>query len=119
MPALAPEQEAREQIDEMLDASGWQVQTRQQMNRTAALGVAVCEFPLTTGEVDYMLFAQGKPIGVVEAKPAGTPLSGVEPQATSTVRACRICSVPWPGTIHCPFATSLPASKPTLPTTGP
>jgi type I restriction enzyme R subunit len=81
MPALTPEQEARERIDEMLDASGWQVQTRQQMNRTAALGVAVCEFPLTTGEVDYMLFAQGKPIGVLEAKPAGTPLSGVEPQA--------------------------------------
>ena len=78
---LTPEQQAREAIDQMLEASGWQVQTRQQMNRTAALGVAVCEFPLTTGEVDYMLFAQGRPIGIVEAKPAGTPLSGVEPQA--------------------------------------
>ncbi|MGC9395161.1 MAG: DEAD/DEAH box helicase family protein [Anaerolineae bacterium] len=78
---LTPEQQAREAIDRMLEASGWQVQTRQQMNRTAAPGVAVCEFPLTTGEVDYMLFAQGRPIGVVEAKPAGTPLSGVEPQA--------------------------------------
>ena len=81
MPILTPEQEAREAIDRMLEASGWQVQTRQQMNRTAASGVAVCEFPLTTGEVDYMLFAQGRPIGIVEAKPAGTPLSGVEPQA--------------------------------------
>jgi type I site-specific restriction endonuclease len=50
MPALTPEQEAREQIDEMLEASGWQVQTRQQMNRLAAPGVAACEFPLTTGE---------------------------------------------------------------------
>ncbi len=81
MPVLTPEELARKAIDRMLEASGWQVQTRQQMNRTAALGVAVCEFPLTTGEVDYMLFAQGRPIGVVEAKPAGTTLSGVEPQA--------------------------------------
>jgi type I restriction enzyme R subunit len=31
--------------------------------------------------VDYLLFAEGKPIGVVEAKKASTPLSGVEPQA--------------------------------------
>ncbi len=81
MTTLTPEQEAREQIDQMLTASGWQVQTRKQMDRAAAPGVAVCEFPLTTGEVDYLLFAQGRPIGVVEAKPAGTPLSGVEPQA--------------------------------------
>ena len=81
MPALTPEQEAREHIDEMLEAAGWTVQTRQQMNRLAAPGVAVCEFRLTTGEVDYMLFADGRPIGVVEAKPAGTPLSGAEPQA--------------------------------------
>ncbi|MCP4591866.1 MAG: DEAD/DEAH box helicase family protein, partial [bacterium] len=81
MPLLTPEQEAREQIDQMLADAGWQVQTRAAMNRTASPGVAVCEFPLTTGEVDYLLFAQGKPIGVVEAKKVGTPLSGVEPQA--------------------------------------
>jgi len=78
---FTPEQQARQQIDQMLAAAGWQVQTHQTVDRTAALGVAVCEFPLTTGEADYLLFAQGRPIGVVEAKPAGTPLSGVEPQA--------------------------------------
>ncbi len=78
---LTPEQQAREQIDDMLDAAGWVVQSRKQMDRAAARGVAVCEFPLTGGEVDYMLFADGRPIGVVEAKPVGTPLSGVEPQA--------------------------------------
>ncbi len=81
MPILTPEEEARQDIDKMLEASGWQVQTRDRMNRTAAPGVAVCEFPLTTGEVDYLLFAAGRPIGVVEAKAAGKPLSGVEPQA--------------------------------------
>jgi hypothetical protein len=81
MPVLAPEQEARQQIDKMLEAAGWEVQSYQRMNRTAALGVAVCEFPLTTGWVDYMLVADGRPIGVVEAKAVGMPLSGVEPQA--------------------------------------
>ncbi len=78
---LTPEQEARRQIDRMLEAAGWQVQSRERLNRTAAAGVAVCEFPTTTGPVDYLLFAQGRPIGVVEAKRAGTTLSGVEPQA--------------------------------------
>jgi len=78
---LTPEQKARVHIDSLLTEAGWQVQTRSQMNRTAASGVAVCEFPLTTGEVDYLLFAGGRPIGVVEAKAEGTPLSGVEPQA--------------------------------------
>jgi type I restriction enzyme R subunit len=81
VPVLTPEQEAREQIDQMLEAAGWQVQTRARMNRTAAPGVAVCEFPLAGGEADYLLFGDGRPIGVLEAKPAGTPLSGVEPQA--------------------------------------
>ena len=81
MSFLTPEQQARAQIDHMLADAGWAVQTRHEMNRLASTGVAVCEFPLTTGEVDYMLFAEGRPIGVIEAKPAGTTLSGVEPQA--------------------------------------
>jgi hypothetical protein len=34
-PILSPEQQAREQIDKMLEASSWRVQTCQQMNRTA------------------------------------------------------------------------------------
>lgn len=78
---LMPEQAAREQIGRMLEEAGWQVQSRDRMNRTAAKGVAVCEFPTKTGPVDYLLFAQGRPIGVVEAKRVGTTLSGVEPQA--------------------------------------
>ena len=51
MPVLTPEQQARTEIDRMLDAAGWQVQTRQTMNRHAAPGVAVCEFPTTTAPV--------------------------------------------------------------------
>ena len=76
-----PEQRAREKIDELLTAAGWRVQSRRLLNLKAARGVAVREFPLTTGFADYLLFVDGKPIGVVEAKPAGMPLSGVEPQA--------------------------------------
>jgi type I restriction enzyme R subunit len=81
MPMLTPEQQAREQIDRMLQAAGWVVQSYAGMNRTAGPGVAVCEFPLTTGPVDYLLCGDGRPIGVIEAKKAGTTLSGVEPQA--------------------------------------
>lgn len=38
------------------------------LNLSASLGVAVREFPTSTGEVDYALFVDGKPVGVVEAK---------------------------------------------------
>ena len=41
MPTLTPEDQARQQIDQMLAASGWQVQARPRMNRTAAPSVAV------------------------------------------------------------------------------
>ena len=51
------------------------------MNISAGLGVAVREFPLTTGDADYMLYADGKAIGVVEAKPEGHTLTGVETQS--------------------------------------
>ena len=74
MPILTPEEDARQEIDRMLEAAGGQVQTRARMNITAAPGVAVCEFPLTTGEVDYLLFAQGRSIGVVQATPAAAKI---------------------------------------------
>ncbi len=51
------------------------------MNIFAAQGVAVREFAMLTGEADYLLYAGGKSIGVVEAKPRGHPLIGVEAQS--------------------------------------
>ena len=51
------------------------------MNIQAAPGVAVREFRLTTGSADYLLYVDGRAIGVVEAKPVGYPLSGVELQS--------------------------------------
>lgn len=78
---MTPEQKARQQIDRQLEQAGWIVQDYRQMNITAGLGVAVREFPLTTGDADYMLYADAKAIGVVEAKPKGHTLTGVETQS--------------------------------------
>jgi type I restriction enzyme R subunit len=79
----APEQRARRKIDVALVASGWVVQDRDDMNVSAGRGVAVREFKLTSGHgfADYLLFVDGKAVGVVEAKAEGFTLSGVEPQA--------------------------------------
>jgi type I restriction enzyme R subunit len=78
---MTPEQKARQQIDRQLEQAGWIVQDYRQMNISAGLGVAVREFPLTTGDADYMLYADAKAIGVVEAKPKGHTLTGVETQS--------------------------------------
>jgi type I restriction enzyme R subunit len=78
---VAPELIARAKIDDLLSGAGWVVQDRDRMNRSAALGVAVREFPLPAGPCDYLLFVEGKAAGVVEAKKAGVTLSGVAEQS--------------------------------------
>jgi len=55
---MTPEQKARKQIDQQLQQAGWIVQDYRQINITAALGVAVREFPLTTGDADYSRVSQ-------------------------------------------------------------
>jgi len=79
---MKPEEKARQDIDEQLATAGWTVQSRNAANLGASRGVAVGEFPLTTGFADYMLFVDKRPIGVVEAKAVGKTLSGVESQTT-------------------------------------
>jgi type I restriction enzyme R subunit len=78
-----PEEIARQQIDEAMDAAGWDVQNVEAANVHAARGVAIREFPLKHGHglADYLLYVDGKAAGVVEAKKAGTTLTGVEIQA--------------------------------------
>ena len=78
---MTPEQKSRQQIDRQLEQAGWIVQDYRQMNISAGLGVAVREFPLKTGAADYMLYGDAKAIGVVEAKPKGHTLTGVETQS--------------------------------------
>jgi len=80
---VTPEEQARLVIDEKLQSAGWLVQNRDELNLSAAPGIAVREFPLKTGHgfADYLLYADAKAIGVVEAKPVGHTLAGVEPQS--------------------------------------
>lgn len=81
---MTPEQEARIVIDEKLKMSGWQVQNVNQLNLLAGLGVAVREFPTSTGPVDYVLLINGEPVGVIEAKKssAGENITVVEEQSS-------------------------------------
>ena len=67
---MTQEQKARLEIDKRLVASGWIIQDKKDFNPTASLGVAVREFTTDTGPVDYLLFVERKPVGVVEAKKA-------------------------------------------------
>jgi type I restriction enzyme R subunit len=78
---MKPEEKARRQIDRLLEAVGWKVQDIKELNLGASLGVAVREFPLNSGPADYLLFVNRKAVGVIEAKPEGTTLSGVAEQS--------------------------------------
>ncbi|MCE5218710.1 DEAD/DEAH box helicase family protein, partial [bacterium] len=85
---MNPEEEARQQIDELLTACGWEAQDCKALNISAARGVAVREFPLLSGYgfTDYLLYADGKAIGVVEAKAVGSTLTGVEWQSQGYIQ---------------------------------
>ncbi len=63
-----PEQKARDEIDAMLAAAGWVVQSLKQVDFSVARGVAVREYQTDIGPADYVLFVDHKPIGVIEAK---------------------------------------------------
>ena len=78
-----PEAEARERIDRALVTSGWIVQNTEDANLRAGPGVAIREFSLKTGHgrADYLLYVDARAVGVVEAKPLGTTLTGVEVQS--------------------------------------
>ena len=74
--APTPEQLAREQIDDLLTASGWVIQNYKELNLGAGRDIAIREVPLKTGPCDYLLLVDRKPVGVIEAKKVGTTLSG-------------------------------------------
>ncbi|MEI8373642.1 MAG: DEAD/DEAH box helicase family protein [Planctomycetota bacterium] len=57
------------------------MQSADEMDISAARGVAVREFPLKTGVADYLLYGDCKALGTVEAKPEGHTLTGVESQS--------------------------------------
>jgi type I restriction enzyme R subunit len=80
---MTPEEQSRQLIDAKLTDSGWIVQTYKQMNLGAGPGLAVTEFPGAHREADYLLYVDGKALGVVEAEPVGHTLKGVEGQSAS------------------------------------
>ena len=84
-----PEQQARDRIDARLVEAGWLVQSKKELNPHAALGVAVREYQTDIGPADYVLFVEGKPVGVIEAKPdsAGVKLTTVEEQSEGYANA--------------------------------
>jgi len=63
-----PEQIARDNIDKQLAACGWVIQDHKRINLQASAGVAVREYRTDVGPADYVLFVDGKPVGVIEAK---------------------------------------------------
>jgi type I restriction enzyme R subunit len=72
------------------------------LNLGESLGVAVREYPLRSGPTDYLLFVDRKAVGVVEAKPVGTTLSGIAEQ-TSTYLSSIPDDVPY-DQLPLPFA---------------
>ncbi len=82
-PALTPEQEARVLIDEQLKRAGWFVCDRNDIDLVNRVGNAVREVIMKPdhGRADYLLWVDKKVVGVIEAKPVGTPLTGVQWQS--------------------------------------
>lgn len=74
-PAPLNEVQARVKIDAMLADAGWLVQDRDDLNPLAGRGVAVREFTLASGRADYVLYVDGRIVGVIEAKREGDHLS--------------------------------------------
>ncbi|MFA0964716.1 DEAD/DEAH box helicase family protein [Roseivirga sp. BDSF3-8] len=78
-----PEQIARDKIDRMLIDAGWAVQSKNEFDRFAGLGVALREYQTPNGTADYVLWVDGDPVGIIEAKreEEGVRLSTVEEQS--------------------------------------
>lgn len=65
---MQPEEKARLIIDQKLIEAGYVIQDMSDMNVYAAKGVIVREYPTDTGEVDYLIFINAQPVGIIEAK---------------------------------------------------
>ena len=89
MPNQNPEQIARDHIDKQLSACGWIIQGLKQVNLHVGIGIAVKEYRTDVGPADYVLFVDGKPCGIIEAKreEEGVRLSTVEDQSSQYANA--------------------------------
>jgi type I restriction enzyme R subunit len=64
------------------------IQDKTDANPLAGTGVAIREFTLVTGRADYVLYVDGKIVGVIEAKREGASLAGALAGTSGTRRAC-------------------------------
>lgn len=63
-----PEQIARDKIDNLLELAGWKIQSKNKIDFSAGIGIAVREYQTDVGPADYVLFVNRKPVGIIEAK---------------------------------------------------
>ena len=84
-----PEQRARAAIDTKLEQAGWRVQSMATIDFGAGAGIAVREYPTDVGPADYVLFIEGKAVGVIEAKRDewGHKITAVEDQSNAYATA--------------------------------
>ncbi len=74
---MKPERKAREKIDRLLNDAGWAIVDRERYSPNVS-AVAIEEAVLQGAlEADYLLFLDGKAIGVLEAKKETTPLAEI------------------------------------------
>lgn len=78
---MTPEEDVRRLVDAMLQEAGWVVHDYGQLNPAAGTGVVIREFPFRRGVADYILKVNRKAVGVIEAKPVGNTLGGVDWQS--------------------------------------
>lgn len=65
---MTPEEKARVKIDQMLEDAGWKVVDREAYSPTITAAAIREALLLYSNEADYLLFINGKAVGVVEAK---------------------------------------------------
>ena len=84
-----PEQKARDIIDQLLDQSGWKVQSKNKIDFSAGFGITIREYQTDVGPADYVLFIDKNPVGVIEAKPDdwGQKITTVEEQSAGYAAA--------------------------------
>ncbi|MEQ8409369.1 MAG: type I restriction-modification enzyme R subunit C-terminal domain-containing protein [Gammaproteobacteria bacterium] len=90
-PTDKDEAQTRAFIDEKLIAAGWEIQDAKALNFKAGgygvHGIAVREYPTSTGPADYMLFIDGRACGIIEAKREGTNLGQTDEQSIRYARS--------------------------------
>jgi hypothetical protein len=108
----SPEARARKNIDQLLPAAGWVVQSRDEVNSAAGHGIAIREFPMKPGfgEADYLLYVDGQALGVVEAKKRAALSPGLRGGPQNIARGLLTLCLP-PGA-RCHSAIRAPGSKP-------